>query len=128
MRKDVALCLRKGRTQRRSPSTKLDGRGRLKDMILISERPAEVEDRAMPGHWESDPIIGKNGKSAIGTLVERWSRFVTLLHLPNGQGAEAVLEALTEKIPTLLRVLPRSLTWDRKPDPSSGWRNTHRLP
>jgi IS30 family transposase len=82
-------------------------------MVLISERPAEVEDRAVPGHWEGDLIIGEDGKSAIGTLVERWSRFVILLYLPDGKSSEAVLKALTEKIQTLPQALRRTVTWDQ---------------
>ncbi len=113
LRKDLAQYLRTGRTHRRSPSSHLEGRGRLKDMVMISERPAEVEDRAVPGHWEGDLIIGEDGKSAIGTLVERWSRFVMLLYLPDDHGSEAVLKALTAKIQTLPRELRRSLTWDQ---------------
>jgi IS30 family transposase len=113
LRADLTKYLRTGKTHRRSASTHLDGRGRLKDMIMISERPAEVEDRAVPGHWEGDLIIGKDNKSAIGTLVERWSRFVVLLYLPDGFGSEAVLKALTEKVQTLPRQLRRSLTWDQ---------------
>lgn len=113
LRKDLTQYLRSGKPMRRSPPAKLDGRGTLKDMVMISERPAEVEDRAVPGHWEGDLIIGKNGKSAIGTLVERWSRYVMLLHLPDGHDSEAVLKALTAKVQTLPASLRRTLTWDQ---------------
>jgi len=113
LRKDLARCLRSGRTVRRSPRRLLEGRGRLRDMVMISERPAEVEDRAVPGNWEGDLLMGKDGKSAIGTLVERRSRFVMLVHLPNGFGSEAVCKALTARIQTLPRALRRSLTWDQ---------------
>jgi transposase, IS30 family len=82
-------------------------------MILISERPAEVEDRAVPGHWEGDLIIGKGGRSAIGVLVERASRYVMLLHLPHGRTAEDVRTALTRQITKLPLELRRSLTWDQ---------------
>ena len=82
-------------------------------MVMISERPPEVEDRAVPGHWEGDLLTGKNKKSAIGTLVERSSRYVILLHLPNGHGAEEVEKAITAAAQQLPETLRRSLTWDQ---------------
>ena len=83
-------------------------------MVLISERPAEVEDRAVPGHWEGDLIMGGAGtKSAIGTLVERTSRYVMLLHLPDGFGADAVQTAMVEAMSRLPDELRQTLTWDQ---------------
>lgn len=79
---------------------------------MISERPSEVEDRAVPGHWERDLIMGKR-QTAIGTLVERWSRYVMLFGLPNGHKAEAVRDALTEAVQQLPEHLWKSWTWDQ---------------
>ena len=114
LRKELAACLRSGRTRRRPRRrTQLSRSGRLKDMVLISERPAEAADRAVPGHWEGDLIIGKGSHSAIGTLVERSSRYVMLLRLPSGRTAEDVRIALTRQISRLPTELRRSLTWDQ---------------
>jgi IS30 family transposase len=82
-------------------------------MLMISERPAEAADRAVPGHWEGDLIMGSACKSAIGTLVERSTRFVMLLHLPDGHNAEQVRLAMQRKIMRLPAELRRSLTWDQ---------------
>lgn len=112
LRKELARCLRTGRAQRR-PQQRANGAGQLLDMVLISERPAEVQDRAVPGHWEGDLIIGQGSKSAIGTLVERQSRFVMLLDLRKGRLAEQVKDALVVKIRQLPEQLRKSLTWDR---------------
>lgn len=80
---------------------------------MISERPAEAAARAVPGHWEGDLIIGKAGRSAVGTLVERTSRYVMLLHLPEGRTAERVNEAMKQSIATLPAALARTITWDQ---------------
>lgn len=114
LRRELAVCLRTGRALRR-PHRKADGRrGRIPGMVSISERPAEVEDRAVPGHWEGDLLMGKNGRSAMGTLVERQTRFLMLLHLPGGrQRALDVEEAILAATKRLPQVLWRSLTWDR---------------
>ena len=82
-------------------------------MVMISERPPEVEDRAVPGHWEGDLIMGSSNRSAIGTLVERNTRYVELLHLPDGHTAAEVRDAMTAKIRELPEHLRRSITWDQ---------------
>ena len=84
LRRALSRCLRSGRAQRR-PQGRIETRGRIPGMVMISERPQEIEDRAIPGHSEGALIIGKNGDSAVGTLVERSSRYVMLLHLPDGR-------------------------------------------
>jgi IS30 family transposase len=130
LRRELTACLRTGRALR-VPRARTRGRGKsfVNPDILISERPAEAEDRAVPGHWEGDLIVGLNS-SAIGTLVERSSRFTMLLHLPPmeghgtgprakngpalaGHGAEAVRDAIATAITTLPEQLRRSLTWDQ---------------
>src|SRR5665648_460552 len=88
-------------------------RPKVANMVNISTRPPEVEDRAVPGHWEGDLIIGKNSGSAIGTLVERMTGFVMLLHLPEGHGADAVQEAMVNAMSQLPAVLKKTLTWDQ---------------
>ena len=112
LRKELTQCLRTGRAQRRTRGRAIGG-GHLTDMVLISDRPAEVADRAVPGHWEGDLIVGKNGKSAIGTLVERQTRFVMLMNLSKGRLAVHVRNALADKVRDLPEQLRRSLTWDR---------------
>jgi IS30 family transposase len=113
LRRELTACLRTGRALRK-PRRRADGRReRIKDKVMIDERPAEAEDRAVPGHWEGDLILGANGVSAIGTLVERSTRFVMLLHLPNDHRAESVRDAIVDKITTLPVALRRSLTWDQ---------------
>jgi IS30 family transposase len=82
-------------------------------MVMISERPAEAEDRAVPGHWEGDLVAGAGNKSAIGTLVERSTRFVLLLHLPDGHGAGQVAAAMSREMAGLPAALRRSVTWDQ---------------
>jgi len=130
LQRELVACLRTGRALR-VPRARARQRpsGHVTPDVLISERPAEVEDRAVPGHWEGDLIIGPN-RSAIGTLVERSTRFTMLVHLPRldgygtvprtkngpalgGYGAVAMKDALTATITTLPEQLRRSLTWDR---------------
>jgi transposase, IS30 family len=114
LRKELTACLRTQRTQRRSHKrTEHSGTGRIRDMVRISERPSEVEDRAIPGHWEGDLLMGKAGKSAIGTLVERSSRYVVLVSLPDGRTAPHVRAALTRQLTRLPAELRRTLTWDQ---------------
>jgi transposase, IS30 family len=112
LRKELVRHLRTGQTQRR-PRGRAQLRNKIRDMVEISQRPAEAADRAVPGHWEGDLIVGKASRSAIGTLVERSTRFVMLLHLPNGKTAEEVRQVMTKKIVELPEHLRRSLTWDR---------------
>lgn len=113
LRKELARCLRTGRAARRRRDHRDHTTARIAGMINISERPPDVEDRAVPGHWEGDLVVGAHGRSAIGTLVERSTRFVMLLHLPNGHSAEEVNAAMTAKITELPAALVRSITWDQ---------------
>lgn len=112
LRRELAACLRTGRAVRRARG-RTENRGQIPDAISISERPAEIEDRAVPGHWEGDLILGAGNRSAVGTLVERSTRFVMLLHLDGDHRAETVRKAMTNKIQTLPAALFRTLTWDR---------------
>ena len=109
---ELARCLRHGHTQRKSQGH-VETRGRIKDMVMISERPAEVEDRAVPGHREGDLVIGAGGRSAVGTLVERSTRYLLLLHLPDGKGAVHVEAAMKAAIATLPSELAKTITWDQ---------------
>jgi IS30 family transposase len=113
LRRDLHQRLRTGRAVRK-PRAQLGRRGRLSGMVNISERPPEVEDRAVPGHWEGDLIMGSiASNSAIGTLVERATRYVMLLHLPSGRGADAVQEAMVSAMSRLPAELRKTLTWDQ---------------
>src|SRR6516165_10121144 len=112
LRRELARCLRTGRAKRRPRGR--DGRsGHIKDMVMISERTAEAEDRAVPGHWEGDLLIGKDCKSAVGTLVERTTRYVLLLHLPQGRDPHQVGQAMRQAITALPTGLARTITWDQ---------------
>jgi IS30 family transposase len=105
--------LRTGRARRRPRRHPQARRGRLVDMTMIDQRPADVAERTTPGHWEGDLITGASNRSAIGTLVERTSRFTILLHLPVDHGAQAVRDAVITALATLPASLRRSLTWDQ---------------
>jgi IS30 family transposase len=114
LRRELTRALRTGRAMRRSRAQADRRRSRpVKDMVNITERPAEAADRAVPGHWEGDLIIGQNSKSAIGTLVERSTRYVMLVHLPRTHNAASVRDALIDTVRTLPAHLMRSLTWDQ---------------
>ena len=112
LRKELSACLRSKRTRRR-PHGRKDPGGYIKDMVLISDRPAEVEDRAVPGHWEGDLILGRLGQSAIATLVERQTRYVMLLAVGRDKTSSHVCSLIAKKIKALPKHLAVSLTWDR---------------
>jgi IS30 family transposase len=111
LRRDLHQALRSGRATRRAKTELPVGRGKIPGMVMISERPAEVADRAVPGHWEGDFIMGKR-KTSIGTLVERTTRYVMLLRFERYSADEA-REAMAKKILTIPETLRRSVTWDR---------------
>ncbi len=111
LRKELWRSLRTGRARRRPQGRPGSRKGQIRDMVMISERPAEVEDRAVPGHWEGDLIMGKR-KTSIGTLVERQSRYVMLFQVPDNT-AESVRVALTDTVKKLPEHLWKSLTWDQ---------------
>ena len=113
LRHELTKCLRTHRAIRR-PRTKRapTGKGQIREPVMISQRPAEAEDRAVPGHWEGDLLMGKR-MTAIGTLVERHTRYVMLFPLPDGNTAESVRTALADTIRRLPKHLWRSLTWDQ---------------
>ena len=113
LRRELCAQLRSGRRTRRPRGRRApQGQGRVREMVMISERPAEVEDRAVPGHWEGDLLLGKR-PTGIATLVERTSRFTQLVALPDGYRAEPVWLALRQSICSLPVQLRRSLTWDQ---------------
>ena len=112
LRKELTKHLRRRHQIRQPQKREPTNQGKIKDMIMISERPAEAADRAVPGHWEGDLLLG-TPTTAIGTLVERSTRFVMLFKLPSGINAESARVGLTQKILTLPENLRRSLTWDQ---------------
>jgi len=123
LRRELSRCLRSGRAKRR-PRTRIERRGSIPRKVMIADRPAEADDRAVPGHWEGDLIQGANNRSAVGTLVERTTRFVMLLHLPDGREAEKVNAAMQSAITALPEQLQRSITWDQGREMSSHERFT----
>jgi IS30 family transposase len=112
LRRQLTKQLRTGR-DRRKRQGHIERRGHIQDMVPISERPPEVEDRAVPGHWEGDLLLGAYGRSCIATLVERQTRYVMLAELGRDRRTEHVIEALKTQIQTLPTHLTRSLTWDQ---------------
>jgi IS30 family transposase len=123
LRKQLTAELRTGRKARKPQGT-VQNRGQIKDMVNISQRPAEVQDRAVPGHWEGDLIIGAGGRSAVVTLVERQTRFVTLARVGKDRSTERVIDALTARIGQVPAHLARSLTWDQGKEMSAHQRFT----
>jgi transposase, IS30 family len=113
LRTELKLALRQGRAKRVPRSRAALSRGKIPDMVNISERPTEADDRAVPGFWEGDLIIGKGGKSQIATLVERTSRFTMLVRIPYDRTAERVAALLAQKMETLPEFLRNSVTWDQ---------------
>jgi IS30 family transposase len=113
LRRDLHQRLRTGRGLRKTRRATGERRGKIPGMVNISERPPEVEDRAVPGHWEGDLITGAANKTAIGTLVERATGYCMLLHLPEDHGADAVQEAMVTAMSRLPETLRRTLTWDQ---------------
>ena len=113
LKRELSQHLRTRRANRRPQGKRpVSGKGQIVDKVMISERPAEVEDRAVPGHWEGDLLMGRR-QTAIGTLVERWSRYVMLFRLPDGNTSEAVRAALAATVQKLPEHLWKSLTWDQ---------------
>ena len=112
LKRELAAHLRRGRARRVPRNRPEERRGKLVETISISQRPAEAADRAVPGHWEGDLIMGRENGSAIGTLVERSSRFVLLIHLPGRHTAQAFHDAILPTLNTLPAALKQSLTWD----------------
>ena len=115
LRRELARCLRTGRAKRR-PRGRGEHTGQLRDMVMSSQRPAEADDRTVPGHWEGDLVIAKDCRSAVGTLVERATRYVLLLHLPGGRDAHLVEHAMRRRSPPCLA---------SEPAPSPGTRQSN---
>jgi hypothetical protein len=127
LRRELQRCLRTGRAMRDPQRKRLpQGRGQLRDTLHISQRPPEAADRAVPGHWEGDLVFGRR-PSAVGTLVERHSRYLVLFGLPNGFTAQRMRPALTAAVLCLPQQLRRSLTWDHGREMAEHTTSSHRL-
>ncbi|WP_425551847.1 IS30 family transposase [Herbiconiux moechotypicola] len=114
LKHELTTAVRTGRTLRKPARAAQERRGRIPGMVMIQDRPAEADDRTVPGHWEGDLIIGKNGRSAIGTVIERHSNYLMLIHIPAGTNrVEAVRDGLIDKLGSLPDALRRSITWDQ---------------
>ncbi|WP_206750296.1 MULTISPECIES: IS30 family transposase [Cryobacterium] len=105
--------LRRGRSARKPRGTQLNAAGKIRDKVMLSERPKEATNRLVAGYWEGDPIVGSASGSAIATLVERTTRFVVLVHLPNGHSSAELHDGLIRALDGLPPLLRRSLTWDQ---------------
>nr|WP_211241676.1 IS30 family transposase [Patulibacter minatonensis] len=116
LRRDLTTCLRTGRALRKPCRQPGQRKNSARNMLNIVDRPAEADDRAVPGHWEGDLIIGKRNLSAIGTLVEGTTGYTMLVHLPDGYKPEQVCDALIDSVKTLPEVLRKSLAWDQGPE------------
>jgi IS30 family transposase len=116
LHRDGVRLLRSGRVHRNDVAARATHGRFVAPMVMIDRRPADVADRRIAGHWEGDLITGSANRSAIGTVVERTTRYLLLLHLPDGHGAEQVRDALVDAVAVLPSRLRRSLTWDQ------GWR------
>ncbi len=116
LRRELTRCLRTGRSLRQPGRQAGQRKNRIPDMVNIAQRPPEADDRAVPGHWEGDLMIGKRNATAIATLVERTTGYALLVGLPDGYKPEHVAPALAAKIQTLPESLRRSLTWDQGPE------------
>jgi transposase, IS30 family len=116
LRRELTKCLRTGRALRQPGRTAGQRKNRIPDMVSIAERPPEADERAVPGHWEGDLLIGKRNATAIATLVERSTGYAMLVALPDGYKPEHVAPAVAEKIQTLPGTLRRTLAWDQGPE------------
>jgi transposase, IS30 family len=124
LRRELTRYLRNGRALRKPGRQAGQRKNRIPDMVNIAQRPPEAQDRAVPGHWEGDLLIGKRNATAIATLVERASGYAMLVLLPDGYKPEHVAPALTRKVQTLPETLRRSLTWDQAPE-MRDWKQIH---